>query len=233
MFPRGRASRCTELDTRRAACVHCGTDTAASPGPGWRWVRPTDPVRLVMTPRGVDALLGSKVKPRGSASVSAVPKGRPVEASTDASMRSEILSHSRSRVVPAFGLEAHERPVCGRHADAAAAALDRDHLGRLEPAQQVLIRPLPLVGRRPTRRCRRRRACPGLRATRASSVPQRTGAWPETCRPETGVCSTAQTPVADRPRLISRRCRFAPPPCRTRRGPAHEQEVSRCCTPSP
>ncbi|MFO7691927.1 MAG: lipid-binding SYLF domain-containing protein [Vicinamibacterales bacterium] len=57
----------------------------------------TDLVLLVMNPRGVNALLGSKVKLGGNASVSAGPKGRSVEASTDASMRSEILSYSRSR----------------------------------------------------------------------------------------------------------------------------------------
>jgi len=57
----------------------------------------TDLVLLVMNPRGVSALLGSKVKLGANASVSAGPKGRSVEASTDASMRSEILSYSRSR----------------------------------------------------------------------------------------------------------------------------------------
>ena len=57
----------------------------------------TDLVLLVMNPRGVDALLDSKVKLGGNASAAAGPKGRTVEASTDASMRSEILSYSRSR----------------------------------------------------------------------------------------------------------------------------------------
>lgn len=57
----------------------------------------TDLVLLVMNQRGVSALLGSKVKLGGNASVSAGPKGKSVEASTDASMRSEILSYSRSR----------------------------------------------------------------------------------------------------------------------------------------
>lgn len=57
----------------------------------------TDLVLLVMNPRGVNALLGSKVKLGGNASVAAGPKGRSVEASTDASMQSEILSYSRSR----------------------------------------------------------------------------------------------------------------------------------------
>lgn len=57
----------------------------------------TDLVLLVMNKRGADALLGSKVKLGGNASAAAGPKGRTVEASTDASMRAEILSYSRSR----------------------------------------------------------------------------------------------------------------------------------------
>jgi lipid-binding SYLF domain-containing protein len=57
----------------------------------------TDVVLMVMNPRGVEALLGSKVKLGGEASAAAGPKGRHIEASTDASMRAEILSYSRSR----------------------------------------------------------------------------------------------------------------------------------------
>ena len=57
----------------------------------------TDLVLLVMNPNGVKALLGSQVKLGANASASAGPKGRALEASTDASMRSEILSYSRSR----------------------------------------------------------------------------------------------------------------------------------------
>jgi len=57
----------------------------------------TDVVFLVMNRRGVDALLGSKVKLGGNASVAAGPKGRSIEASTDASLRAEILSYSRAR----------------------------------------------------------------------------------------------------------------------------------------
>jgi lipid-binding SYLF domain-containing protein len=57
----------------------------------------TDVVLMVMNPRGVTALLGSKVKLGGEASAAAGPKGRHVEASTDASMHAEILSYSRSR----------------------------------------------------------------------------------------------------------------------------------------
>jgi SH3 domain-containing YSC84-like protein 1 len=57
----------------------------------------TDLVLLVMNPRGAGALLGSKVKLGAGASVAAGPKGRAAEASTDATMRAEILSYSRSR----------------------------------------------------------------------------------------------------------------------------------------
>jgi lipid-binding SYLF domain-containing protein len=57
----------------------------------------TDVVLLVMNRRGVDALLSSQVKLGANASVAAGPKGRAVEASTDASLRAEILSYSRSR----------------------------------------------------------------------------------------------------------------------------------------
>lgn len=57
----------------------------------------TDVVLLIMNNRGVDALLNSQVKLGGNASASAGPKGRNLEASTDASLRAEILSYSRSR----------------------------------------------------------------------------------------------------------------------------------------
>ena len=57
----------------------------------------TDLVLLVMNQRGAEALLRSTVKLGGNASAAAGPKGRTVEASTDASLRAEILSYSRSR----------------------------------------------------------------------------------------------------------------------------------------
>ena len=57
----------------------------------------TDVVLMIMNPRGVQALLDTKVKLGGDATAAAGPKGRHVEASTDASMRAEILSYSRSR----------------------------------------------------------------------------------------------------------------------------------------
>src|SRR3990172_10825636 len=57
----------------------------------------SDLVLLVMNNRGVDALLNSKVKLGANASAAAGPKGRNVSASTDVTMRAEILSYSRSR----------------------------------------------------------------------------------------------------------------------------------------
>jgi SH3 domain-containing YSC84-like protein 1 len=57
----------------------------------------TDVVLLVMNNRGVDALLSTKVKLGANASAAAGPKGRTAGASTDASLRAEILSYSRSR----------------------------------------------------------------------------------------------------------------------------------------
>lgn len=57
----------------------------------------TDVVFLVMNNRGVDALLNSKVKLGANASAAAGPKGRNAEASTDATLRAEILSYSRAR----------------------------------------------------------------------------------------------------------------------------------------
>jgi lipid-binding SYLF domain-containing protein len=60
-------------------------------------VEATDLVLLVMNPRGAGALLDNKVKLGAGASVAAGPKGRATEASTDATMRAEILSYSRSR----------------------------------------------------------------------------------------------------------------------------------------
>ena len=57
----------------------------------------TDFVLLVMNPRGARSILKSKVKLGADASVAAGPKGRTAEASTDATLRAEILSYSRSR----------------------------------------------------------------------------------------------------------------------------------------
>ena len=57
----------------------------------------TDLVLLVMNDRGVEALLNTKVTLGGTVSAAAGPKGREATASTDVSLRAEILSYSRSR----------------------------------------------------------------------------------------------------------------------------------------
>lgn len=57
----------------------------------------TDFVLLVMNPRGARAILGSKVKLGADASAAAGPKGRNAEASTDVTMRAEVLTYSRAR----------------------------------------------------------------------------------------------------------------------------------------
>jgi len=57
----------------------------------------TDFVLLVLNPRGAHSILSSKVKLGGDASVAAGPVGRTANASTDVTMRAEVLSYSRNR----------------------------------------------------------------------------------------------------------------------------------------
>jgi len=57
----------------------------------------TDFVLLVMNQRGAEAILSSKVKLGADVAAAAGPKGRDAAASTDVTMRAEILSYSRSR----------------------------------------------------------------------------------------------------------------------------------------
>ena len=57
----------------------------------------TDFVLLVMNPRGAHSILKSKVKLGADASVAAGPKGRAADASTDVTLRAEVLSYSWSR----------------------------------------------------------------------------------------------------------------------------------------
>lgn len=57
----------------------------------------TDFVLLVMNSRGADSILASKVKLGAGVSAAAGPKGRDLSAATDAAMRAEVLSYSRSR----------------------------------------------------------------------------------------------------------------------------------------
>ena len=66
----------------------------------------TDLILLVMNDRGMESILSSKVKLGADASVAAGPKGRDASADTDAWMRAEILSYSRSRgLVAGISLE--------------------------------------------------------------------------------------------------------------------------------
>jgi lipid-binding SYLF domain-containing protein len=57
----------------------------------------TDFVLLVMSPRGATSILSSKVKLGADMAAAAGPKGRDASANTDATLRAEILSYSRSR----------------------------------------------------------------------------------------------------------------------------------------
>ena len=104
----------------------------------------TDLVLLVMNDRGLRAILNSQVKLGGSASVAAGPKGRDVSASTDATLRAEILSYSRSR-----GLFA------GVSLEGASLRPDNDAstqvYGRRMTAQSIVTGtdiPVPAAGRR-------------------------------------------------------------------------------------
>jgi SH3 domain-containing YSC84-like protein 1 len=57
----------------------------------------TDFVLLVLNPRGARSILSSKVKLGADASAAAGPKGRDASASTDATLRAEVLTYSRAR----------------------------------------------------------------------------------------------------------------------------------------
>src|ERR1017187_10986262 len=57
----------------------------------------TDFVLLVMNQRGADSILTSQVKLGGDMAAAAGPKGRSVAASTDVTLRAEILSYSPAR----------------------------------------------------------------------------------------------------------------------------------------
>jgi len=57
----------------------------------------TDFVLLVMNKRGASSILTSQVKLGGDVAAAAGPKGRNAAASTDVTMRAEVLSYSRSR----------------------------------------------------------------------------------------------------------------------------------------
>ena len=57
----------------------------------------TDVVIVVMNDQGAKSVLSNKVKLGADASIAAGPVGRTAEASTNASMKAQMLSYSRSR----------------------------------------------------------------------------------------------------------------------------------------
>ena len=57
----------------------------------------TDFILLVMNEGGARGILAGKVKLGGEASIAAGPVGRDASAETDVTLRSQILSYSRSR----------------------------------------------------------------------------------------------------------------------------------------
>jgi lipid-binding SYLF domain-containing protein len=118
----------------------------------------TDFVILVMNDRGASSLLHSKVKLGADAAVAAGPKGRDAQADTDAYMRAEMLSYSRSRgVFAGISLEGTtlrpdedaNRKVYGRDATASAIIAEskfeapaegRKLVSRLQKASPTLKR---------------------------------------------------------------------------------------------
>src|SRR6266404_9389408 len=79
----------------RGAHLRCTRSKA--PASDFRGGQATDLVLLVMNNKGASSILSSKVKLGVDASAAAGPKGRDASADTDAYMRAEILSYSRSR----------------------------------------------------------------------------------------------------------------------------------------
>jgi lipid-binding SYLF domain-containing protein len=103
----------------------------------------TDLVLLVMNQRGADSILSSKVKLGADASVAAGPVGRDASADTDAYLRSEVLSYSRSRGLFA-GISLEGSTL--RPDDDASANI----YGRKFTARQIVIgaeAPIPASGR--------------------------------------------------------------------------------------
>lgn len=69
-------------------------------GGSWGWQiggQATDIILLIMSDRGVDGLLQSKLTLGGDAAVSAGPVGRDSQASTDLELKGGIFSYARSR----------------------------------------------------------------------------------------------------------------------------------------
>jgi lipid-binding SYLF domain-containing protein len=95
-------------------------------------VEGTDFVLLVMNDRGARSLMHSKVKLGGDVSIAAGPVGRDAAADTDAYMRSEILSYSRTRgVFAGVSLEGSTLRPDGR--------ADENLYGRRVTAREILV----------------------------------------------------------------------------------------------
>lgn len=106
----------------------------------------TDFVILVMNNRGASSLLHSKVKLGADAAVAAGPKGRNAQADTDAYVRAEMLSYSRSRgVFAGISLEGStlrpdgdaNRHVYGK--DATAASIITESKDQAPPEGRKLV----------------------------------------------------------------------------------------------
>jgi lipid-binding SYLF domain-containing protein len=103
----------------------------------------TDLVLLVMNERGASSILSSKVKLGADASIAAGPVGRDASADTDAYLRSEVLSYSRSRGL--FAGVSLEGSTLRPDNDATA-----DVYGRKLTARQIVLEGktgVPLSGR--------------------------------------------------------------------------------------
>jgi SH3 domain-containing YSC84-like protein 1 len=103
----------------------------------------TDLILLIMNERGASSILNSKVKLGADASVAAGPLGRDASADTDAYLRSEVLSYSRSRGL--FAGISLEGSTLRPDDDASA-----DIYGRKFTARQIVIgaeAPIPASGR--------------------------------------------------------------------------------------
>jgi lipid-binding SYLF domain-containing protein len=109
----------------------------------------TDLILLVMNDRGMDSILSSKVKLGADASIAGGPKGRDASADTDAWMRAEILSYSRSRgVFAGISLEGTTlRPDDDASADVYGHAIKakdivRGHLTHVPSSGRALVNAL-------------------------------------------------------------------------------------------
>lgn len=90
-----------------------------------------DIILLIMNKKGMERLVSSKFTLGGEASVAAGPVGRETQAQTDATMRAEILSWSRSRGV--FGGIALQGATLRRDTD-----VDRALYGVEKPVLEIL-----------------------------------------------------------------------------------------------